>query len=141
MEYVWLSGQPFTDVTSASYDARVMPTPPPSASGSILESPVPTSLDTGTDQPANTQQEVVVESQLQFSFFEETILREPTQEEIDGMMDQTLGFFTQHLEQTYPDIDSFQAYFVDVFFDETGYAFPVLIEFDAIAQFHDGKFF
>ena len=96
---------------------------------------------TPIEQPPNTQR-VLVESQLEFGFFEE--LREPTQEEIDGVLAQTSAYYTELLRETYPDLVSFQASFVNSAFDANAAdadEYPVLIEFDANAFFPEGEYY
>lgn len=90
----------------------------------------PVAIPPGTDR-------VLVESNLAFGFFAGTNIREPTQEELDGLMAATSMFYTDVLTAAYPNLDSFEAKLITSDFRQ-GDAMPIFIEFDANAFFPTG---
>lgn len=113
---------PSADPPGSPTDAPGAPTVP--VSGSPVATP-----------PGTTR--ILVESQLEYRFFDNVTPRQPTQEETDGLMVETTRFYTDILTQAYPNLDSFDATLVSVDFN-AGNDLPVLIDFDANAFFTDG---
>ena len=90
--------------------------------------------------PPGTER-ILVESTLQYGFFAGTEVREPTQAELDGLMEQTTNFYTELLRAAYPNLASFEATLVSSRFDAANTDLPIFIEFDANAFFTQGKNF
>lgn len=111
----------------------------PSVAPATAEPPVAVDPDAGAPVavPPGTQR-ILVESTMDFGFFDTATPRAPTQEEIDGLMAATTQFYTDLLTPVYPNLESFEAVPVlDTF--TAGQALPVRIDFDANAFFTDGK--
>lgn len=92
---------------------------------------VPVAVPDGTTR-------ILVESTLEFRFFDGVTAREPTQEEIDGLMVETTRFYTDILSAAFPNLESFQAVFVESQFNAAN-DLPVLIDFDANSFIFSGK--
>lgn len=80
---------------------------------------------------------ILVESRLEYRLFDTATPRAPTQEEIDGVIAETNRFYTDILSAAYPNLDSFEAIFVEDSFN-AGNDLPIRIDFDANAFFTDG---
>jgi hypothetical protein len=124
------------------------PTAAPAATPTVAPAATPTvapASTTGGPTSAGSAAEeesgrvVVEDSFLEYGFFEEFEVREPTQEELDGLYEQTNRFFT----------DVFRAMFGDDFVAFTAennvYSFlgadaeyPVNIDFSAVTEFAEG---
>ena len=81
---------------------------------------------------------VLVESILEYGFFPEVTLREPTEEEYNGLMVETTNFYTQALRAAFPNLQSFEAVRVADEFRPTNTDRPVQVDFDAISTFTEG---
>ena len=64
--------------------------------------------------------------------------RRSVDEELDGLEEQTTAFYTEILQGAYPNLESFEAVFVNDEFNAAN-ELPVLIDFDANAFFTEGK--
>jgi hypothetical protein len=98
-------------------------------------------IEPGTGAPVETPpgtERILVESTLEYGFFDGVEIREPTQEELDGLMDSTSQFYEELLRAAYPNLDSFEAVLVSSSFDAANTDLPVFIEFDANAFFTEG---
>jgi hypothetical protein len=94
-----------------------------------------TDAPSGIIPPTGTER-VLVPSVLHFGFFDGTEQREPTAEEVEGIVPQISSFYANLLQLKYPNLQSFEAVFTSYTsssFDEE--TFPVSILFDATAFF------
>jgi enterochelin esterase-like enzyme len=76
---------------------------------------------------------------MEYGFFPEATPRNPTQAEIDGVIDQTSRFYEQILKARFPNLMSFRAVFIPPSAFTPGNRLPVLLNFDANAFFTEGK--
>lgn len=97
-----------------------------------------TGSDTGDVSVPDGTTRVLVESSLGYGFFDGISAREPTEEEIAGIMLQTTNFYTDSLKASFPNLDSFEATFISSDTDLTAATTPVIIDFDANAFFTEG---
>jgi hypothetical protein len=83
--------------------------------------------------------QILVPSHLEYGFFDGTTLRRATREEVDGVLLQTNAFFEGVLREAYPELVAFQAVYVSDAFRADDSEYPVLVEFDAISYFPEGR--
>lgn len=120
-------------------------TPGPTA-GPPATTPGPTAADPGATpapSPAGNEGDalrvVVEDSFLEYGFFDGVTPREPTQEEIDGVVEQTNIFYNMVFSDQYgADFVSFTAENNVATFGDAADTYPVTIDFDAAVQFADG---
>ncbi|CAB9513377.1 expressed unknown protein [Seminavis robusta] len=127
---------PETPTTPGAPTTAPDPNSPTAPDGPTV-APAPTPVPAPIAIPPGTER-ILVESRLEFGFFDGVTAREPTQEEIDGLMVQTTAFYDQLLRAQFPNLDSFEAVFVPPAEFNAGNNLPVLINFDANAFFQTG---
>lgn len=100
--------------------------------------------DTAADEPAAADpnappgtERVLVEAFLEFGFFEDVTAREPSQAEVDAMLARTSQWYTEQLQATFPNLESFEAAFVATETDLAADS-PIRVDFDANAFFTTG---
>ena len=99
----------------------------------------PTDSTTGPTSAMDPQKVIVEDSFLDYGFFQGTTVREPTQEEIDGIIIETNRFFTDVFSAAYgADFVSFSADNSVMSFMGEGDTYPVRIDFDAAVTFAEG---
>ena len=129
---------PFPSVTPfPTTDAEGGPTAPvtPPATATLAPS---NPGDTIAPTRAVVDGQVLVESILEYGFFPEVTLREPTEEEYNGLMAVTTDFYTQALRAAFPNLQSFEAVRVADEFRPTNTDRPVQVDFDAFTTFTPG---
>jgi len=112
---------------------------PASATTDLPTASPPTTSAPTSAPPTTASPTVIVEATLEFGFFAGTDLRAPTQEELDGLLDQTTQFFEERIVAAYPALVSLEIIFVSVTTDLSNTIYPVLIDFDTNAVIPDGK--
>ena len=75
---------------------------------------------------------------LEYGFFPEATPRQPTDEEILGLLEQTSAFYEEVVRAVYPTVIGFQATYVTDEFRPENTDLPIFIEFDANAFFPEG---
>jgi hypothetical protein len=112
---------------SAMPSAAQAPTRAPTPVPTRAPTPVPTSPSAGGTTVRT------VAARLGYGFFEGTTVREPTAEEIDGLIVQTEAFYTEVLSAAYPDrFVSFQATNIEDIFSNAESNLPVVVDFDSL---------
>lgn len=101
----------------------------------------PTAINPGSGVPVaipDGTTRILVESTLEYRLFDTATPRQPTQEEIDGVLAETTRFYTDLLTTEYQgsnfNFDSFEAKLVSSDFN-AGNNLPIKIDFDANAFF------
>ena len=89
------------------------------------------------DIPPGTQR-VLIESRMNYGFFGDVTPAEPTMADIDAMLARTSAWYTEQLQMQFPDLESFQATFVDSMVDLAA-TDAIKIDFDANAFYTEGK--
>lgn len=134
-------GGPATDGPATNPPATPGPTAGPPA---VTPDPTPAEPDaTAAPSPAGMEEDslrvVVEDSFLEYGFFDGVTARQPTQEEIDGVIEQTNLFFTMVFADQYgADFVSFAAENNVATFSSATDTYPVNIDFDAALQFAEG---
>ena len=85
--------------------------------------------------PSEGTTQIIVEPQLEFGFLDGIQIREPSTEELAGLMDQTSLFYTELLEKVYSNLEWCEAVLVG---NETNTAdtdWPIKVNFDVHAFF------
>jgi len=91
----------------------------------------------GPPTPPGTERRIV-ESTLEYGFFAGTQVRQPTEEEYNGLMAETTRFYTDVMKAAYPNLESFVAFRVDDEFRPANTDLPIFVDFDAYAFFQEG---
>ncbi|CAB9517085.1 mucin 2, oligomeric mucus gel-forming [Seminavis robusta] len=149
-----------TSSTTAPTNAMIVttanPTTSPSAAATtapptVASAPAPTVVMTtiaptgvalaptqtmGLTPPAGTEGQVV-DSTLRYQFFDEAMLREPTQAEVDALMVQTNAFYLGTFMRAFDNLVDFQSDLITYRYDANA-LFPVEIDFDAYGFFTEG---
>ena len=81
---------------------------------------------------------VLVQSQLEIGFFDGISLREPTDLEYSGLMNETSRFYSESPPGTFSNLLRFDVVRVGDSFDAER-DLPVMVQFDAYAYFDDGN--
>lgn len=76
-------------------------------------------------------QDIIVGSALQYGFFREAEVRQPTAEGYDGLLAATSSFYEGVLRTEFPSLVDFQASFAPQEFWPVKAESPVFVEFDA----------
>ncbi|CAB9513388.1 Conserved hypothetical protein [Seminavis robusta] len=147
---------PDEPVVETAEPTPVMDAPEPTAAPTILEVPVtpgPTILEvpempaptfpieettaptfgTEIDLPDDASL-VLVNFTLQFGFFADAIVTEPTDDDLDALTVQVEMFYTDLLANTSDDFFAFEAFVADSEFDEDA-VFPVTVHYEGVAIF------
>ncbi|CAB9496023.1 expressed unknown protein [Seminavis robusta] len=106
--YVWNAEPPgtiFSATQTTSFSERggvsIAPSPQPSTLASPEPSARPSAMTSAPTVTARTTR--FVESRLGYSFFAGTTIREPTDDELNGLVTQTNSFYDAQLQLSYPN--------------------------------------
>lgn len=109
--YVWASGQGLFYYTQRvlfnARDSASIPSPAPTTVVDISLTSPPTTVavvDVSPTSPPKeeTTQRVMIESVIDYTFFDSVKVREPTTEEVQALMTQTNLFYAEVLQAAYP---------------------------------------
>ena len=135
---------PATDGPATDGPATDGPATPETTPPAATPDPTPAEPDaTAAPSPAGMEMDnlrvIVEDSFLEYGFFDGVTARDPTQEEIDGVVEQTNLFFTMVFADQYgDDFVSFVAEGNVASFGSDADTYPVNIDFDAAVQFAEG---
>jgi hypothetical protein len=122
-----------SDVTTPSMSDGLSSTPVVTATPIMPEVVTSTSLATATT--TSTLWDVETTASMSFGFFAGTDVREPSENEINSLMDEAIRFFGAIFQDAFDDaFIRFEAQEYDTFFDEES-ALPVVVNFQAKGYF------
>ena len=121
-----------TPTISSAPSVSKAPSTAPSISNMPSVSKTPSTMPSiVTDGPTNR----IVEARLGYGFFADTTVRQPTTEEINGLVTETNRFYTDVLRAAFPNsFVRFSMTNIDETFNN-GMSLPVLLDFDASVTF------